>query len=326
MKSCPVLALLLASGFFACAETEEHLTQRFPVQPGGRLIVEVEFGSIEVKTNGDNAVTVDVLRTIGRSSKAEEEEYLADRPVIFTPDGDTVTISSQPKTKAKAPSRGRQTTKGMYRISVPSRFAARLKTDGGAIAVTDLHGEVQATSAGGGLNFTRTQGRLEGRTAGGAIKAEGVQGTQTLKTSGGGIEVSGGTGACEAATLGGSVTVKDFEGSVQLKSGGGGIEVENVAGRVDGKTSGGAVAARFSKAPLEAVNLATAGGGVTLQVTGEAAFDLDATAAGGSVHSELAVGEAGAKPARGHLKGPVNGGGKPIMLRSGGGSIEVRKL
>jgi hypothetical protein len=29
---------------------------------------------------------------------------------------------------------------------------------------------------------------------------------------------------------------------------------------------------------------------------------------------------------KGHLEGPVNGGGKSVQLRSGGGSIHLKKL
>jgi hypothetical protein len=43
------------------------------------------------------------------------------------------------------------------------------------------------------------------------------------------------------------------------------------------------------------------------------------------VSSDLSVDTEG-KPSRGRLKGPVNGGGKPVVLHTSGGSIQVRKL
>ena len=52
---------------------------------------------------------------------------------------------------------------------------------------------------------------------------------------------------------------------------------------------------------------------------------LDAATSGGGVTSDLPVTVSG-KIARDHLKGPVNGGGKPVVLRSSGGSIHVKKL
>ena len=50
----------------ALGETEEQINKRFSIQPGGQLVVEVDFGSIDVQTNSNSEVTVDVLRRIGR--------------------------------------------------------------------------------------------------------------------------------------------------------------------------------------------------------------------------------------------------------------------
>jgi hypothetical protein len=319
---------LLASGLAACADTEEQISKRFAVQPGGTLVVDVDFGSIDVKKNDTSEVVVDVVRKISRSTKAEEEEFLADRPVTFTPEGNTVTIESRAKTKEAGQSRGKQRTECKYTITVPAKFNAQIKTAAGAIAVSDLTGEVKAGTGGGGLNFAGLHGPLDGKTAAGAIRVVDCEGEQQVKTSGGGIEVSGGSGSFDGKTSGGLVLVKDFKGTVQVKSTGGGITVENVNGRVDGKTAGGAIAARFASPPSDEVRLATSGGGVTLQVAENAAFDLDAATSGGNVSSELSVdsGDDGKKPVRNRLKGPVNGGGKPVVLRTAGGSIQVRKL
>jgi hypothetical protein len=52
---------------------------------------------------------------------------------------------------------------------------------------------------------------------------------------------------------------------------------------------------------------------------------LDAKTSGGRVHTELPVTVVG-KIEEGHLEGPVNGGGKSLQLRSGGGSIHLNRL
>ena len=73
------------------------------------------------------------------------------------------------------------------------------------------------------------------------------------------------------------------------------------------------------------MKLATSGGGVTLRVPENSAFDLDASTSGGSVSSDLSVTAKG-KASSSHLKGAVNGGGKPVILHTSGGSIRVQKL
>ena len=323
MKLTPIL--LLATCLTVWAQTEEHLNKQFAVQPGGKLVVDVDFGSINVNTHDSSEVTVDVLRKVMRATKEEEEEFLAERPVMIEQDGNTVTITSRGKSRNNGPSRGKQSTEAKYAVTLPARFDAQLKTAGGAIAVSDLTGEVKAGTSGGELKFTQIHGPLDASTAGGAIRMMGCEGEQRVKTTGGGINVSAGSGSFDGATLGGPVAVKDFRGPVQLKTGGGSITVENVAGKLDGKTSGGPITASFAAPPADEVKLATSGGGVTLRVPENAAFDLDAASSGGNVSSDLSV-ETEGKPSRSRLKGPVNGGGKPVVLHTSGGSIQVRRL
>jgi DUF4097 and DUF4098 domain-containing protein YvlB len=318
------LILLLATCFLTHAATEEHISKRFTVTAGGTLVVNVDFGSIDVSTNDTSEVVVDVLRKVTRATKDEEEAFLADRPVEFSQEGNTLTILSQAASKNTGASRGPQRTEGKYTITVPAQFAAQLKTGGGTVAVNDLTGDVNAASNGGGLQFARLHGPLDGKTTGGPIQVTGCEGTQQVKTTGGRIDVSGGAGSFDGKTSGGPVTVKDFRGSVQVKSSGGPIDIENVTGKVDGKTSGGAISAQFASPLSEDVSLVTSGGGVTLRVPENSAFDLDASTTGGSVSSELSV-DTTDKPSRNHLRGPVNGGGKTVTLHTGGGSIQVRK-
>jgi DUF4097 and DUF4098 domain-containing protein YvlB len=318
------LIVLCASCLVAFAETEEQVNKRFSAQPGGKLIVDVDFGSIEVNTNASSEVTVDVFRKITRSTKADEEEFLREHPVTFSQDGDTVTVSSHAKTKMTGWWHGSQKTEGRYTITVPAAFTAQLKTAGGGVTANDLTGEVKAQTSGGGFNFSRLHGTLNAETSGGSIHVRDCQGPLKVRTSGGGIDVSGGSGSLDGGTSGGTVTVREFQGPARVESSGGGITIENVAGKVDGSTSGGSISARFSSPLSDEVKLETSGGGVTLRVPENSAFDLDASTSGGSVNSELPVTVVG-KVAHSHLKGPVNGGGKPVVLRTSGGSIHVRK-
>jgi len=319
------LVLLLATAVAVCADSEEKISKRFAVQPGGTIVVDVDFGSIDVSTHAANEVVVEVLRRVGMASQAEEEEFLAERPVTITPEGNEVTITSRAQTAGNRSSNGKQRTEAKYTITVPAQFNAQLKTAGGAVAVSDLTGDVKAVSMGGGLQFTRLHGPLDGSAAGGPIRVADCEGEQQVKTSGGGIDVSGGKGSFDGKTSGGPVNVKDFQGAVQVKTSGGGINVINVAGKVDGKTSGGGITARFASPLSDEVNLATSAGGVTISVAEGSAFDLDASTSAGNVSSELSVDSTG-KPSRNQLKGSVNGGGKPVVLRSSAGSIQVRKL
>ncbi|MHB8524469.1 MAG: DUF4097 family beta strand repeat-containing protein [Limisphaerales bacterium] len=119
--------------------------------------------------------------------------------------------------------------------------------------------------------------------------------------------------------------MSQFRGPARVQSSGGGLTIQNVVGKVDGSTSGGSISASFSLPLSDDVRLETSGGGVTMRVVATSAFDLDASTSGGGVNSDLPVTVVG-KIARNHLKGPVNGGGRSVILRTSGGSIHVRKL
>src|SRR6516164_8026142 len=198
----PTLIVLLASCLAVLADTEEQLNKNFAVQPGGKLIVEVDFGSIEINTNASSEVTVDVFRKVSRSNKADEEAFLADRPVTFEQDGNSVKIYSRPKSKTQNWWRGNKRTEARYTITVPGSFAANLKTAGGEVAVNDLTGGTRAETSGGGFRLARLHGNLYAATSGGGIQVRDCEGSLEVRTSGGGINVAGGSGSLEGKTSG----------------------------------------------------------------------------------------------------------------------------
>lgn len=321
------LLLLTLTSCVALAATEEQTNQTFQVAPGGALVVNVDFGSIDVTTNSTDAVNIQVWRKVTRSSAADEQKFLADHPVEFTQEGNTVTVRSRAKEKEKTHWFGgfRNRAEATYTIRVPARFDARLNTSGGGIAASDLTGEVKADTSGGGLRFTRLHGPLDGDTSGGGIRVTDCEGTIKIDTSGGGIEVTGGSGSLHGDTSGGSITVKNFKGPASVDTSGGGISIENVAGKIKGDTSGGSIhAALLSPLPGD-VSLSTSGGGISVSIPADAAFNLDAEASGGGVRCDLPVTVQG-KREHDRLKGPVNGGGPVVHLETSGGGVHVRKM
>lgn len=323
-----LLALLttLATAAALNATTEEKVDKTFSVAPGGKLVLDVDFGAIEVTTNATSEVSVEVFRKVGMKSEEKEKEFLAERPVTFSQDGDTVTVRARKPGKSGGNwNGGHQKLEGRYTVRVPAQFNVKLNTSGGPIQVSDLTGEVKANTSGGGLKFARLHGPLNGDTSGGGIQLSDCEGTLKVNTSGGGIESAGGSGTLHADTSGGSITVKNFAGPAHLDTSGGGIQVENIGGAVNASTSGGSIAAVLP-APLPgAVKLGTSGGGITVNVPANAAFNLDADTSAGSVACELPITIEGKKE-RDHLKGAVNGGGPLVALDTSAGSIRIRKL
>ena len=321
------LLVMALTSCAALAATEEQTNKTFQVTPGGTLVVDVDFGSIDVSTNSTDAVTVNVWRKVTRGSAEKEQKFLSENPVVLVQEGNTVTVRSRPKVKEKFHWFGGfgNRNEAKYTILVPAQFNARLNTSGGGIAASNLSGEVKADTSGGGLRFAQLHGPLNGDTSGGGIHVIDCEGLIKIHTSGGGIEVTGGSGSLDGDTSGGAITVKIFKGPVSVQTSGGGITIENVAGKVKGDTSGGSILAVLLSPLPGDVNLFTTGGGVTVTVPANAAFNLDAETSGGGVRCDLPVTVQGMAE-HNRIKGPVNGGGPVLKLGTSGGGIHVQKL
>src|SRR5262249_52296794 len=124
----------------ALAATEEQINKHFTVQPGGKLVVEVDFGGINVSTNSGSEVVVDAWRKISRGSKSGEEEYLKSTRVEISQEGTTVTVGCRTKTGSNWSWTGHNQNQAKYTITVPGQFNASLKTAGGSIETSDLTG------------------------------------------------------------------------------------------------------------------------------------------------------------------------------------------
>ena len=128
--------LLLLTSCAALAATEEQLNKNFNVTSGGSLVVDVDFGSIDVTTSATDEVSVDVWRKVTRKDKADEEHFLRENPVQFLHEGDTVTVRCRQKQEKNRwfnwGSTGNR-AEGKVTIRVPARFNASLDTSGGAI-------------------------------------------------------------------------------------------------------------------------------------------------------------------------------------------------
>ena len=304
------IGMLAAAGSPARAATEEHVEKTFEIGSGGKLVVDVNVGSVEVKGENRKDVRVEVNRKastrgiLGANEEKERAELKANE-VTFGQEGNSVVVKS--RRDKNAPKNSNVNLSARYTVLVPQQFAADVKTSGGGIRVEQLTGELKAHTSGGGLRFTSIKGPIDGHTSGGGIELSSSEGTAVIKTSGGGIKVH------------------DHKGDLTARTSGGGIDVDRVEGNVQASSSGGSVNAALTKTPTGDCRLETSGGGITLRLPETASVTVDAKTSGGSVQSDLPVKVVGTKK-HDSLKGEINEGGKAVYLRTSGGSIHVKKI
>jgi hypothetical protein len=247
------LFILILAAVPAFALTEENVSQSLDGAPGGRLIVDVDFGTIDVSAGPDDKVSVQAHRKIDSDSDAQEKEYFASTPVNVTKDGSTVTIRARRPNKDKSLSwSGRCNMDARYTVRVPKTFNSELRTGGGTIMVAEIAGTMSADTSGGKLRFTHLKGATGATTSGGSIELNGCEGPLKVDTSGGRIDATDGSGSLEARTSGGSIVVRNFTGDAKVETSGGRLDFENINGKIVGRTSGRSIRSTLPPAALMA--------------------------------------------------------------------------
>jgi len=306
----------------ASIAAEENLSQQVDVTPGGKLIVDVDFGSIQVAAATDGKISLEAHRLVEFGNETKEKEYLAEAPVSFTKEGNVVTVRSRRKESWTNWHFGYSRMDASYILHVPRKCDLDLQTSGGEIAAVDVTGDLKAHTSGGKLQFANLEGTLTASTSGGSIEVEDCRCPTEIKTSGGHISVVNGTGVLHARTSGGRIEVRNLSGDADVETSGGSLVLEKIRGKLVGRTSGGSIHTFIPGEVAGDMQLKTSAGSIELAVPENAGLDIDARTSGGRVHCELPLTESESKRER--LRGKLNGGGKSVVLETSAGSITLK--
>ncbi len=270
---------------------EEWLEESVPVKPGGRLFINADRGSLDVRSHDVNEVRIEAEARGWRAGlvtfwlERDENDVYVDASIDrFLPRLFGAAHIS-------------------IRAWVPRSYSLDAETGGGRVQIEGLRGQVVAHSQGGRLRVRGIEGTLVLRTSGADVGIEDVEGDVRARTSGGHLEMTG------------------IRGDVEARSSGGRVDVKAIDGQLDLRTSGGSVQASFV---AEACGrLETSGGGIDVAFPEGAKVDLDVKTSGGSVFLEHELEEITRRSNR--VIGRINGGGLPLLIRSSGGPIHIRQ-
>ena len=296
-----VALLVLACGSGALwAASSQEIIQTFEVASGGLLKVEAERGSIEVKSGSTSQIEVRI------DPKGLDLDDFEDKfDVRFNQTGNDVFVEIKEKGSISKWFNFGSKGFALYAI-VPYEFSVNLMTSGGSISVVDLQGDVKSLTSGGSLQFGQIVGPIEGRTSGGSVKLTQCTGDVNVRTSGGSIQLG------------------EVDGSVQARTSGGPIKIESAHGPVTAETSGGSISARLLGQPDDDCRLSTSGGSINVTLDGNVSMTIDAETSGGRIKSDLPLTVNG-RFGQSRLEGELNGGGPELVLRTSGGSINIKE-
>jgi Putative adhesin len=163
-------------------------------------------------------------------------------------------------------------------------------------------------------------------TGDGSVESDAITGNLDIHTGDGHIRVDGAKGQIRLRTGDGSIEGRELDGQLEATSGDGHINVE---GRFDGlsiKTGDGSVTARANPGSKLANgwNVHTGDGSVTMSLPGDLQANIDASTNDGRISLGLPVLVEGTMGTS-QIHGKMNGGGPPLTIHTGDGSIHLSK-
>ncbi|MFC1483681.1 hypothetical protein ACFL6Q_01370 [Candidatus Neomarinimicrobiota bacterium] len=317
------MSIFLVAGVVAA--DDYPLKREFDVQYGGKLIVDTDRGSINIKTTKKKVVVVEITRKVLGDFLSDSDEILADWEIDFDQSGGDVRIIAKSRSDWNWFGWISRPLRVHFDILVPEQYNLDLKTSGGGVEIADLEGDVKCKTSGGRLVMDQIKGDIVGQTSGGSITLDGSDGTVDLRTSGGGIHIGKVAGKVDAHTSGGSVDVEEAGGDVRVSTSGGSIHVNEVRGSISASTSGGSVSATITEQPKNDCSLTSSGGGIRVYLAKGIQLEVDAKTSGGGVRCDMPIIVQGLL-GKNQVRGSINGGGPELYLRTSGGPIKILGL
>lgn len=147
-----------------------------------------------------------------------------------------------------------------------------------------------------------------------------------LRTGDGKIEVAGLKGEMDLHTGDGSVNLDSVDGKLRASTGDGHIQASGRFDELELKTGDGHVDVRAGSGSSLASNwrLETGDGGVSLEVPQTLAADVDLHTSDGHIDLDMPVTTEG-KLQQNEIRGKLNGGGNLLTIRTGDGSIHLKR-
>jgi DUF4097 and DUF4098 domain-containing protein YvlB len=204
--------------------------------------------------------------------------------------GDHVTISATiPKHSGFHFSEGRS---AKLIVSLPASADVKASSGDGSIDVEHVSGRLEFGTGDGSIRGRSLEGEIRAHTGDGSIKFDEVNGTLNVDTGDGSV------------TLGGKLT------SVHARSGDGSLHV---------------LAEPGSKASGD-WDIAAGDGSVTVSLPDDFAAELDAHTGDGSIHLQnVTLSNATGNMRRHDVRGRLGAGGSTVRVRTGDGSIVVKR-
>jgi len=339
------LCLLLIGGFGVLtvmaqsSDRQPFMTKTFSRAGVKAIEVETSGGNISVEgtASGDARVEVYISGDGRHEASKEEIQKMLDQQYDLEVAMEGNKLVAVAKQKSGWSNMWRRGLSISFRVFSPEAVGSHVRTSGGNISMRNLSGAQDFRTSGGSLDVEHLTGAIIGRTSGGNVSISDSRDNIDLETSGGSmsatrcegkidLETSGGNvslksvkGTIHARTSGGTVEGGKIDGELQAHTSGGNIDLDDVAASLQASTSGGSIHVEFLSTG-KYVNLSNSGGDISLQLPQGQGVDLRISA--DRIHTS-SMGNFRGDLDEHHITGQLNGGGTPVKVDGGGGSVHL---
>jgi hypothetical protein len=152
------------------------------------------------------------------------------------------------------------------------------------------------------------------------------EGKVNLRTGDGKIDLAGLKGEMELHSGDGSENLEGLDGKLHASTGDGHISAHGRFDELELKTGDGHLEVRAGSGSTLATGwrLETGDGNVSLEIPSELAADVDLHTSDGHIDLDMPITTEG-KIREGEIHGKLNGGGSPLVIHTGDGSIHLRR-
>jgi hypothetical protein len=294
-----VCAAMLTAAVIAPHAQADDVVKSYTVSGRANVRVDTNDGSVRVTTGDSKQVEFRVEYQgfeLGKNLRVDSRQ-----------DGDKVELTAR-ITGHWGFSWGHNSRNLHIEVRMPREADLQVETGDGSVQVESINGTVNV------------------HTGDGSVKANSLNGSIDLHTNDGSIAVDGLKGEIRLRTGDGSIEARDLDGKVEADSGDGHIRM---AGRFDAlnvKTGDGSVDTRVlpGSKMVSSWTIRTGDGSVDLVLPADFQTNIDASTGDGHISLGIPVTVEGTF-SNSQIHGKMNGGGQPLTIHTGDGSIRLSK-
>lgn len=281
--------LLLVAASVADAQRDTAFTWSKRLPDGARLTIKNMNGPIDVRAaTGDR---VEVRATVRAESRGNVSDVTFD---VRERSPDDVEICTVYRGNSDCnPDHGSNNIRVSvhFTIEIPKSMRLRVGTGNGDVSITQTVADVDAASGNGDITIKESLGRVT------------------------------------ASTGNGDVTITSARGQVKASSGNGHIFANTSLGPVEATTGNGDIDVKMTKLPADqgSMTFITGSGSVRVALPADFNGEIEMNTGNGNISTEFEIKlEGRLSPTK--MKGTIgNGNGPTIKLRSGNGTLSLRK-